>query len=273
MAIDWLGIYLEEDLGEAGDLTSTPLLGPDAQGAAKVVAREAGVAAGIGHAMAVFERLGASPRPHQDDGDPIAAEDALITVDGSARAILAGERTALNIVGRMSGIATRTHGLMQTLRDAGCSAVVAGTRKTTPGFRAFEKEAISVGGGDPHRMGLHDAMMLKDNHIAAVGDVGEATRRLRAAHPRVPLEVEVESLEDGMAAAGAGADWILIDNQEPDMGARWASALRQAHTHIRIEASGGITEERLVEYGWADRISLGGLTHAVHLDVGLDWQA
>ncbi len=268
---DWIALYLEEDLG-SGDITSEPLFG-DEQGAAVMVFRQAAVVAGLRHAVDVLARLGARAQVLHQDGDRVAAHARVLRVEGPAKAILAGERLALNIVGRMSGIATQTRALAEQLAKHGSSCMVAGTRKTTPGFRAFEKEAIQIGGGDPHRFGLFDAMMVKDNHRAVAGDVAAATTRLRQAHPDKVLEVEVESLDDALAVAGAGADWLLIDNQDPATGQAWAQAVWDLRPGIKIEASGGITPANILDYGWADRVSLGALTHhAVSIDVGLDWE-
>jgi nicotinate-nucleotide pyrophosphorylase (carboxylating) len=195
-------------------------------------------------------------------------------VQGPTRAILAGERLALNLVARMSGIASQTRLLMEELGRQCSAAAVAGTRKTTPGFRAFEKEAIALGGGDPHRLGLFDAVLLKDNHLTAAGSVAKAVQAAKAANPGMPIECEVESLEDALAAAGAGAGWILIDNQGPETGKAWAERLWQDHPGTKVEASGGITPANLAAYGWADRISLGWLTQKSHArDFALDWDA
>jgi nicotinate-nucleotide pyrophosphorylase (carboxylating) len=179
----------------------------------------------------------------------------------------------LNLVARMSGIATATRTLQDLLAGAGGRGKVAGTRKTTPGFRAFEKEAIRAGGGDPHRMGLFDEAMVKDNHREALGgDVAAAVRRVRAAHPGVPVTCEVESQADALTAAEAGADWILIDNQAPETGRAWAEAVRAKHPRVRIEASGGIGPHDVAAYAWADRVSMGWLTQrAPARDFGLDW--
>lgn len=295
-AVDWLRLYLEEDLGEAGDITSAALFTARQEGSARVVARQACVVAGLGVAAEVFARLGANARPAAGDrraleangseaarardgptvvdGQFVPAGTVLLGVTGPVQAILAAERTALNILGRMSGIATATRRMGDVLAEAGSTAQVAGTRKTTPGFREYEKQAIRIGGGDPHRMGLFDAMMVKDNHRAAAGDLGQAIARLRAAHPDKILEVEVESEADARLAAEAGVDWVLIDNQRPDVGARWAQVVRKISPETKVEASGGIGEDDLLAYGWADRISLGALTHHVRsVDVGLDWGA
>ncbi|HUR25300.1 MAG TPA: carboxylating nicotinate-nucleotide diphosphorylase [Candidatus Thermoplasmatota archaeon] len=271
--VDWIGLYLQEDLG-AGDITTDPLFPASHQGSARLVARERALMAGGPHAVEVFGRLGAKATPLVRDGAWAEPGQAVLLVQGPTRAILAGERLALNLVARMSGIASQTRLLMEELARACSAAAVAGTRKTTPGFRAFEKEAIAVGGGDPHRLGLFDAVLLKDNHLAATGSVAAAVRTAKAANPGRPIECEVESLPDALAAAGAGADWILIDNQEPDTGKAWAEALGKEHPGVKVEASGGITPANLVAYGWADRISLGWLTQRSQAkDFALDWGA
>jgi nicotinate-nucleotide pyrophosphorylase (carboxylating) len=272
-SIDWIGLYLQEDLG-AGDITSDPLFPPSHKGAARMVARERALMAGGAHAVEVFRRLGATARPLVKDGAWADAGQAVLSVEGPTRAILAGERLTLNLVARMSGIASQTRTLMEELGRACSAAAVAGTRKTTPGFRAFEKEAIAIGGGDPHRFGLHDAVLLKDNHLAAAGSVTEAVRKAKAANPGKPIECEVESLADARAAAAAGAGWILIDNQAPEVGKAWAEALWKDHPELKVEASGGITPATLASYGWADRISLGWLTQKVPAkDFALDWDS
>jgi nicotinate-nucleotide pyrophosphorylase (carboxylating) len=239
-----------------------------------MVARERALMAGGRHAVEVFARLGAQAEPLVPDGRWAEQGQDVLRVTGPTRAILAGERLALNLVSRMSGIASETRGLMEALGRACSAAAVAGTRKTTPGFRAFEKEAIVIGGGDPHRLGLYDAVLLKDNHLAAAGSVADAVRKAKAANPGKGVECEVESLADAMVAAAAGADWILIDNQTPARGRAWAEAVWKEHPDVKVEASGGITPAAVVDYGWADRISLGWLTQkAQGKDFGLDWEA
>lgn len=270
-APDWIGLYLQEDLG-AGDVTSEPLFPQSHQGAAVLVARERALVAGGAHAVEVFRRLGAVAAVVVDDGRWVEPGQAVLRVTGPTRGILAGERLALNLLARMSGIASQTRELMEQLARDCSAAVVAGTRKTTPGFRAFEKEAIAIGGGDPHRFGLDDAVLLKDNHLAAAGSVDAAVRRAKAANPGLPIECEVESLADAQAAVAAGADWVLIDNQTPEVGKAWAEALWGGHPAVKVEASGGITPATLSAYGWADRISLGWLTQKTPAkDFGLDW--
>ncbi len=270
---DWIGLYLEEDLGPEGDITSDSIFAADTQGTAAVVARQAGVLAGIPHVVEIFQRLSCRFDAHMNDGSYIEPQQEVGVVSGPVRGILAGERLALNLLGRMSGIATATRRIAERLADECSGTVVAGTRKTTPGFRAFEKEAISIGGGDPHRAGLYDEAMVKDNHREAAGGVSEAVAKVKAAHPNKIITVEVETLEDAVAAAAAGTDWIMVDNQPSDVGKAWAEAVWAEHPHIKFEASGGITADHVTQYGWADRVSLGALTHqAVSLDFGLDWR-
>jgi nicotinate-nucleotide pyrophosphorylase (carboxylating) len=273
--IDWLALYLEEDLGpQHRDVTSEPVFPASHTGFARMVARERALVAGLRHAVDVFGRLGAKAVAVVPDGRWAEAGATVLTVAGPTRAILAGERLALNIVGRMSGVASLTRALQEELARACSAAMVAGTRKTTPGFRAFEKEAIALGGGEPHRMGLHDAVLLKDNHLAAAGSVGDAVGKAKAANPGLPVECEVESLDDAREAARAGADWLLIDNHAPETGKAWAEALWQDFPQLKVEASGGIRPDTVAAYGWADRISLGWLTQkAPAKDFGLDWDS
>ncbi len=271
-APDWIGLYLEEDLAVAGDVTSDSIFAPDAPGSARLVARERAFIAGTRRAAEVFERLGATATIQCQDGQWADAGTTILEVKGPVRALLSAERTALNLFGRMCGVATLTRQCMEALGAACAPAVVAGTRKTTPGFRQFEKEAIQIAGGDPHRMGLFDAAMIKDNHRDAAGNLRAAIQAVRTAHPDLMVEVEVETQADALVAAEEGAHWILIDNQSPDTGKAWAETVWAAHPNVKIEASGGITPSRVVEFGWADRISIGALTRDAHcLDFGLDW--
>ncbi len=281
MAVDWLGLYLLEDVG-AGDVTSDALFGPDRNGSAHIVARERMVLAGGAHAGAVFARLGANATVRVTDGKWVESGTMLLSMSGPVRALLAGERLALNILARMAGIATTTRQCVDAVAVAGGKARVAGTRKTTPGFRFFEKEAIAVGGGERHRMGLWDEAMLKDNHLEAwcqrplgeaqPADVAAAVAAVVAANPGRNVCCEVESLPHAMAAAGAGATWILVDNQPAATGQSWAQEVRRVHPNTRIEASGSITPANIASYGWADRVSLGWLTQkAPACDISMEW--
>lgn len=270
--LDWIGLYLREDLGEEGDITSDPIFTEDDLGAARLVARERCFLAGAARAAEVFERMGCTTIKHMNDGSWIESGAVVLEVSGPTRSILAAERVALNLIGRMSGIATMTRRVMDDLAQAESAAQVAATRKTTPGFRQFEKEAVAAAGGDFHRAGLYSAAMIKDNHREAAGDLSHAIQAIRAAHPDKELTTEVETLDDALLAAKEGTDWILIDNQESATGKAWAETVRSRHPGIKIEASGGITPDNAVAYGWADRIGMGAVTtQAGSIDFSLEW--
>ncbi len=266
--------FLREDLGRRGDVTTKRLFGTrtlDAE--ARLYAREDVVAAGISEAAAVFERLGAKVTSRAAEGTLVRAGASLLTVRGIVQAILTGERLALNLLARMCGIATMTRRLASQVRAVNPRCVVAATRKTTPGFRTYEKRAVEIGGGDPHRFGLFDQVLIKDNHLAALGgDVELAVRRGKTGSPRLPVEVEVSRVRDAETAARAGADWILIDNVSPALARRIAAAARAIRPKIKVEVSGGLNEKTVRMYApFADRLSLGMLTHSARsADVTLD---
>ncbi|MGB1698254.1 MAG: carboxylating nicotinate-nucleotide diphosphorylase [Thermoplasmatota archaeon] len=272
--MDWISLYLDEDLGRDGDITSSSLFrDASATGEARLVARERCYVVGANHAADVFERCGASASVQADDAW-VDAGEVILSISGPTTAILKGERLALNLLARMSGIGTQTRVLVEALAEACSTCLVAGTRKTTPGFRLFEKEAIARAGGDPHRFGLFDEGMIKDNHREAAGDLAAAIHAFQTAWPDRKLTVEVESLEDAVLAATAGATWVMIDNQSPETGQEWAKAIWDANPATKVEASGGIGPENLLDYAWADRVSMGALTHqAQSVDLALDWGA
>ena len=205
------------------------------------------------------------------DGEVVEAGTELGTVAGSARSILAGERVALNLLGRLSGIATATHDLVA--RVAGTNAPIVDTRKTTPLLRALEKMAVAAGGGGNHRMGRYDAVLIKDNHIRAVGSAAEAVTRARAhVAEGVQVEVEIEDLADLEGVIAAGADIVMLDNMEPEA---MRAAVQQAAGRCLLEASGGITADtvRAIAATGVDLISVGRITHsAPALDVALDFE-
>ena len=263
---------LAEDLGRAGDVTSIATVPEDTNGRAVVVARKSGVIAGLPLVAAAFRRL--SPdigiEAHARDGAAVQAGTRLMAVSGNARAILAAERTALNFIGHLSGIATATAEFVR--RIAHTKARVTCTRKTTPGLRALEKYAIRCGGGFNHRFGLDDAMLIKDNHIAVAGGIRAVLERARAAAGHlVKIEIEVDSLEQLREVLDVGlADVVLIDNFEPPA---MKKAVAMVAGRLVIEASGGITLDSagaIAETG-VDYLSSGALTHSVqNLDIGLD---
>lgn len=255
--------FLREDLGR-GDRTSQLVLrGETALG--KIIAKERGILAGIPEACAVFRLLGATPRALRKDGAELLPGLPVLEVRGPARALLAGERLALNFLMRMSGIATATRALLRRARAIHPSVEIAATRKTTPGFRTFEKRAVSVGGGVPHRMRLDSAILIKDNHIRIAGSLEEAIRRAQARRTRKePIEVEVERAGEAERAARLGVEWLLLDNMTPREARRAAEAARAVHPQVRIEVSGGLSERTIGKYvAFADRLSVGALTHSV----------
>ncbi|WP_322496047.1 carboxylating nicotinate-nucleotide diphosphorylase [Chloroflexus sp.] len=268
---------LAEDIG-SGDLTTLAAIPAAASMTAHVVTREAGVIAGLPVVVAVFRQLDPSVKVllHTADGAAVAAGATLATVTGPARSILSGERVALNLVQRLSGIATLTAQYVAAV--AGTRAQILDTRKTTPGLRALEKYAVRMGGGRNHRFGLYDGAMLKDNHLAMLAgqgiDLAAAIARVRAQlGPMVRLEVEVESVAAAITAAEAGADLILLDNMPLD---QLRAAVQAVAGRAQTEASGGVnlqTVRAIAETG-VDYISVGALTHSVRaLDIGLDCAA
>lgn len=268
---DLLRRALAEDLGMAGDLTTDAVVPAEAQARFVVRAREAGVVAGLGVAAAAFRLVDPELEVSmaEADGARIAPGEELLAVAGRAGSILTAERTALNLLGRLSGIATATRGVVDAV--AGTGAAVACTRKTTPGLRALEKYAVRLGGGSNHRFGLDDAVMIKDNHLAIAGSVTEAVRRARAhVGHTVKIEVEVDNLDQLRELLEVGADIVLLDNLAP---AELTEAVALVDGALVTEASGGITPEsaRTVAECGVDLLSIGWLTHsAAQLDVGLD---
>lgn len=262
---------LEEDLGRAGDLTTNAIIPPEAGVTGQLTARRPGCIAGLEMAACTFRMLAPDMTfsSHCRDGQSVAAGTVLAEVHGSARAILTAERTALNFLCHLSGIATATHRLVEAVR--GFPTQVVCTRKTTPGLRALEKYAVRAGGGANHRFGLDDAVLIKDNHLVMAGSIAEAVRRVRSATGHlVKVEVEVDTLEQLDEALACPIDAVLLDNMAP---AQIAEAVRLAADRVITEASGGITLEvaREVAAAGVDLLSAGWLTHsAPALDIGLD---
>jgi len=268
-----LAAALSEDLGSAGDITTAATVPADAEASANVVARDAGCIAGLGSALRAFELIDPSVATAAlvVDGAMVKKNAVLASVRGSAHALLAGERVALNLLGRLSGIATATRALVD--RIEGTRATILDTRKTTPLWRALEKAAVRAGGGANHRMGLYDAVLIKDNHVEAVGSVAEAVRRARKkVGKKVHVEVEIDRLSDLESAIAAGADIVMLDNMSL---ATMREAVKRARGRVKLEASGGITSKnvrRIAETG-VDFVSVGWITHsAPALDVALDFQ-
>jgi nicotinate-nucleotide pyrophosphorylase (carboxylating) len=264
---------LAEDVGD-GDWTTLWTVPADARGRARVVAKAAGVLAGSALAAATFARVDPAAAYHavRGDGDPLAPGDVVATIEGPTRALLTGERTALNFLQHLSGIASLTRRFVDAV--AGTSTGILDTRKTTPGWRALEKAAVRAGGGVNHRFGLHDMVLIKENHSAAAGGLAEAVRRVRERNDRgLAIEVEVRSLDELAAALALEVERVLLDNMETDA-LREAVAMARRHPGRRplLEASGNMTLDRVpaVAATGVDLISVGALTHsAPALDLSL----
>ena len=262
--------FLEEDV-PFGDVTSEAVIPENLEAEAVIISKQDGVIAGLEEAKALFEHFGVKVELKAKDGDEVKRGTVVIKLKGNARKILLVERTALNIMGRMSGIATQTRKLVEKIRTVSPKVRVAGTRKTL--LKPLDKKAILIGNGEPHRFSLSDAILIKDNHLALV-PLEEAIKRAKTFSAYKIVEVEVESLEDALKAAKAGADVIMLDNMTPEQIKEVLEALKHEgfRDKVKIEVSGGITEENIQDYAKLDIdvISLGALTHSVkNFDVSL----
>ena len=268
---------LAEDVGQ-GDMTSEAVVPADLTVEAVVLAKEEGVAAGIEETVIFAESLRLNATAEVADGDEIKSGTVIMKISGNARTILSAERTMLNLLSRMSGIATKTRKLAEKLRKANLKAKVAATRKTAPGLLYFDKKAVVVGGGDPHRLRLDDMILIKDNHVAIAGSVENAVKKAKEYGSSKKIEAEVTSTEDAVKAAAAGADIVMLDNFSPEQVKEAVKALKKAgfFGKVLLEVSGGITEQNLLDYASAqvDIISMGALTHSVKaLDISLEVSA
>lgn len=265
---------LAEDLGLAGDITTEATVLPNARAHAVIAARKAGVVSGLAVAEAAFRAL--DPQvgfvAEVADGATVAPGAVLARIEGNARAVLTAERVALNFMGRMCGIATLTRAYVD--RVAGTKAHIVDTRKTTPGLRAFEKYAVRCGGGHNHRVGLFDAVLIKDNHIVAAGSLSKAVERARArCGHMLKIEVEVDTLAQLEEALRFDIDAVLLDNMAPS---ELKKAVALVAGRVTTEASGGVNLEtvRAIAEAGVDLVSVGGLTHSAPvLDLGLDFLA
>ena len=268
--MDTIDRFLEEDLNAEGDITSKALF-TNEKGTGIISVKEACVIAGLDEAALVFNKLGATFHPLVSDGDQVKKNTSIAEITGTLTSILTGERLALNFLGRMSAIATATRNLVDRCKKINPSIQIAATRKTTPGFRKYEKKAVQIGGGEPHRFGLYDAIMIKDNHIKAVGSVKESIQRAKKVKNKI-IEVEVENETDAMTAAQLNVDVIMLDNFDAKNAEKIAKQIRKNNSSILIEISGGINPDNIIEYAsFADRISMGYLTHSVkNKDISLE---
>jgi len=268
---DFVQRTLSEDLGRGGDVTSAATIAPDAQFKAELNARQPIVVAGIHIAVAIFRALDGSAAIEllANDGDRLERGAALMRVSGNARSMLAAERSALNTLQHLSGIATLTRRYVDEI--AGTGAILLDTRKTIPGLRVLEKFASLMGGAQNHRMRLDDGVLIKDNHIAVCGGVAEAVKRAKAAGTGLPIQVEVDRIDQIEPALAAGANRLLLDNMDP---AQLRAAVRLVAGRVPLEASGGVTLETirfLAETG-VDFISVGRITQsAPAVDIGMDY--
>ena len=262
---------LAEDIGAAGDVTTRATVPPDAVAAADLRARSDGVVAGLPVVGVVFDAVGQGRLRVEYgtvDGARVAAGEVLATVRGPVRDVLTAERTALNLICHLSGVATLTRRWVDAV--AGTGAQIRDTRKTLPGLRALEKYAVRCGGGVNHRMSLSDAALVKDNHVAAAGGVRAAFDLVRAAVPALPIEIEVDTVEQAREVIEAGAQLVLLDNMSA---AQMAEVVRWGAGRCRFEASGGLrlSEAAAVAAAGVDYLAVGALTHsAPALDIGLD---
>jgi len=253
-------LAVAEDIGP-GDATSEAILPADLRLHARIVAKRPGVVAGLPIAEAVFQRVDPALRfvAHVRDGDRVEAGDLVAEVVGPGRGMLAAERIAVNFLQHLSGIATLTRSFVEAV--AGTGATILDTRKTHPGYRLLEKYAVRMGGGQNHRMSLSDMLLIKENHIEAAGSITQAVGRARAAHPELPCEVEVRDLDELREALELDLDRVMLDNMDFD---EMRAAVALAGGRVKLEASGGVTLERVVavaETG-VDYISVGALTHS-----------
>ncbi len=265
---------LADDIGQ-GDVTAAAIIPANLTVKAEVIAKEDGVVAGIEEATFLAEYLGLTVKSKVADGEKIKNTQVLLQISGDAQTILSVERTMLNLLSRMSGIATKTRTLAEKLEKANGKTRIAATRKSAPGLLYFDKKAVVIGGGDPHRLHLDDMVLIKDNHLAIIGSVEEAVKKAKAQGSfSKKIEVEVTDVEDALKAANAGADIVMLDNFSPKQAKAAGEALRKAgFSKLMLEVSGGITCENLLDYAQADVdiISMGELTHSVKaLDISLE---
>ena len=261
---------LEEDLAGGEDVTSVATISANQSSRAEFRTRKAGVIAGVPLAIATLKKCGVTDiQTINSDGSHVKAGEIILQVSGNTRSILLAERTALNFLCHLSGIATVTAQWVTAI--TGTKAVIRDTRKTTPGLRVLEKYAVRMGGGANHRMSLSDAALIKDNHIAAAGDIAQAFSAVTSRYPTLEVEVEVDTLEQLSAALATGARFILLDNMTPD---QCREAVKMTNGRAKLEASGGLTLEsarRYAETG-VDYLAVGALTHSAPiLDIGLDF--
>ncbi len=267
--------FLKEDIG-FGDITSDAVVPAETKARAKIIVKEPAIVAGILEARAFFQMLGIRFTAAIKDGEQVPPGTAVAEVDGDARAILAAERTVLNILMRMSGIATATRRLVEKVQSAGLDVRVAATRKTAPGLRYFDKRAVAIGGGDPHRWRLDDAFLVKDNHIKIADGIEDAVEKVHsAASFSKKIEVEAKTIDQAVEAAKLAVDILMLDNMPVEQVKKTMEKLADLglRDKVLVEISGGVTEENLLDYAelGPEIISLGSLTHSTEaVDMSLE---
>ncbi len=270
-----LASYLAEDLG-LGDITTEALIPEGLQAEAEILAKASGILAGVTEASEIFLTSGCKVKVLKRDGEHVRSGERILQVTGDASSILSRERVALNLIMRMSGIATLTSQFVEAARRVNPRVKIASTRKTAPGLRLLDKKAVQLGGGDTHRLRLDDSILIKDNHLSVVGSVEKAVKLARK-HVSFTkkIEVEVSNLSDAVQAANAGSDIIMLDNLSPQQARKIVHELiaRKFRNKVTIEASGGINLENVTKYAGTgvDVLSVGALTHSAKaLDVSLE---
>jgi len=266
--------FLQEDIGQ-GDITTT-LIPSDTIIEAEVIAKEDGIVAGIEESVAFLQSQDFQVKPLVSDGESIKKNTVILRIVGNARTLLSAERTLLNLLSRMSGIATKTHILIEKTRNANYKTRVACTRKVAPGLLYFDKKATMLGGGDTHRLHLDDMVLIKDNHLVIIGDIGGAVKKARETVSfSKKIEIEVSSVDQALEAAKAGVDIIMLDNFSPRKIREAINLLKKRglRDKVLIEASGGINEQNILEYAatGVDIVSLGEITDSAKaLDISLE---
>lgn len=271
---DILRQMVYEDVGFE-DITTNALIPENKESRAKIIAKEKGIIAGINVVSTLFDEFDVKTNIFKNDGDEIKNKDVIMEIEGKTRLILMLERTALNILMRMSGIATLTSNTLKDIHNVNDKVILACTRKTTPGLQIFEKSAVKIGGGDTHRFRLDDCVLIKDNHISVVGNIEESIIKAKNnVSFTKKIEIEVENIDDAITAIKAGADIVMLDNMGPDEIKKVLSSLKALDIRNKalIEVSGGIKPENIIEYAktGADIISTGYLIHSAKaLDLSL----
>ena len=257
----YLDLYLQEDIG-FGDITSETLFNDEIINA-QIISKSQCLLAGVDEIDKLFKLFCINTKIQKKDGMSVKPSDKIMTVKGEARSILKCERLALNILMRMSGIATATNELVKLCRKINPEIKIAATRKTTPGFRYYEKRAVVIGGGEAHRYQLSDAVMIKDNHLKIIGSLEKAMKKVNKVKFIKKIEVETTTQKQALQAAKLGADIIMLDNMTPDQVKKTSKAIKKLNPGVILEISGGITPENIQQYAeYAHVISLGWLTHS-----------